>query len=71
MLLYRGLWAGLVVASLLIPGELRAQQAPPSQTGGMAGGTRGGIAAGVGAAPVYDEQKRAPSPPAALWTPAP
>jgi hypothetical protein len=51
------LFCGILSGALSFPGDLQAQQAPPPpakpQQGGMSG-----IAGGIGAAPVYDEQKR-------------
>jgi hypothetical protein len=57
----RGLFSGLLIVVLCVPVDCRPQQAPqqPAQAQpqkpqqGM-----GGIAGGIGAAPVYDEQKR-------------
>lgn len=49
----RNVFLGVSMAALLAPGLIWAQAAPPKPQQGM-----GGIAAGVGAAPVYDAQKR-------------
>jgi enediyne biosynthesis protein E4 len=53
MLLARGLFLGALIAILLSPGSSWSQAAPATPQQGM-----GGIAGGMGAAPVYDEQKR-------------
>ena len=58
MLRLRGVFPGILIAVLSFPGQCRAQQAqqpqpPPKAQQGMSG-----IAGGMGAAPVYDAEKR-------------
>ena len=53
MLLVRGLYSGVLIATLFTSFTTWAQQAPATPQQGM-----GGIAGGIGAAPVYDSQKR-------------
>ncbi len=51
--------SGTLIAALLFSFDLGAQQAPPPQPPKpQQGGMTSGIAGGIGAAPVYDEQKR-------------
>ncbi len=61
MLPARGRFFNPLIFALLIPGACWTQQAPPQPNPPMqpkAQQGMGGIAGGIGAAPVYDEQKR-------------
>jgi hypothetical protein len=57
LLRMRGLFFGVLTIVLYLPGECRAQEAQPQQPPKVQQGM-GGIAGGMGAAPVYDAQKR-------------